>query len=188
MINYNCHVFSLPGQTGGISLKSKTKKEKGKIPKIALTSIAAVLTVIMLTACGQDPELARFRKDMDSFCTKISEIDNSINSIDATADNASSELLACLDDLDLVFQAFARLDFPPDFDYLEDVADESSQFMTEAVKNFHSAYSNGSYNEYTAEYAKQYYIKAYKRVQIIITFLHGEIPTDPDLTIEYSND
>lgn len=141
----------------------------------------------MLTACGEDPLLAQFRKDMDAFCTKISEIDTAINSIDADADNATSELLACLDDLDIVFQAFARLDFPEEFDYLESLADESSEFMTEAVKNYHDAYSNNSYNESIAQYAKQYYIKAYKRVQIIISFLHGEIPSDADLTIEYSD-
>ena len=56
--------------------------------------------------------------------------------------------------------------------------------MTEAVKSYHEAYSNGSYNEYTAEYARQNYSRAYKRVQIIITFLHGEEPSDADLTAE----
>lgn len=140
----------------------------------------------MLTACGEDPVLVQFRKDMDNLCTKISEIDTAINSIDATADNAVSDLLDCLDELNIVFQAFARLDFPEEFDYLESLADESGQFMSEAVKNYHSAYSNGSYNASVAEYAKQYYIKAYKRIQIIITCLHGEVPDDADLTVEYS--
>lgn len=163
------------------------KKRKIKRERAIFISVAAILTAIMLTACGEDPMLAQFRKDMDAFCTKISEIDTAINSIDADADNAASELLACLDDLDIVFQAFARLDFPEEFDYLESLADESSVFMTEAVKNYHDAYSNGSYNASIAEYAKQYYIKAYKRVQIIISFLHGEIPNDADLTIEYSH-
>lgn len=163
------------------------KKRKIKRERAIFISVAAILTVIMLTACGEDPLLAQFRKDMDAFCTKISEIDTAINSIDADADNAASELLACLDDLDIVFQAFARLDFPEEFDYLESLADESSEFMTEAVKNYHDAYSNNSYNESIAQYAKQYYIKAYKRVQIIISFLHGEIPSDADLTIEYSD-
>lgn len=146
---------------------------------------AAVLASIMLTACGEDPELTRFRNSIDDFCTKVSEIDTSINSIDAQSENAASELLANLDELDLVFQSFADLDFPEEFDYLEELADESSEYMTEAVANYHAAYSNGTYNEYTAEYAKEYYSRAYKRVQIIITFLHGEEPEDADLTIEY---
>ena len=128
--------------------------------------------------------LSRFRDEMDNFCTRISEIDSSINNIDAQSENAISELLACLDDLDLIFQDFAELDFPEEFDYLEELADEAGQYMTEAVKSYHEAYSNGSYNEYTAEYARQNYSRAYKRVQIIITFLHGEEPSDADLTAE----
>ena len=147
---------------------------------------AAFLTVVILTACGEDPELTQFRKDMDDFCTKISEIDTSINNIDAQSENAVSELLTYLDNLDNVFQDFAKLDFPEQFDYLEDLADESSEYMTEAVKNYHEAYSNGSYNEYTADYARQNYSRAYKRIQIIISFLHGEEPDDVDLSGEYN--
>lgn len=149
---------------------------------------AVLLAVLMLAACGEDPALTQFRKSMDDFCTRISEIDNSINSIDAQSVNAKSELLANLDDLDLVFQNFAKLDFPEEFDYLENLAKESSEYMTEAVKSYHEAYGNDSYNEYIAEYARQNYSRAYKRVQIIISFLHGEEPTDPDLSIEYETE
>lgn len=147
-----------------------------------------VLASIMLIACGEDPELIRFRQSMDEFCTMVSVIDANINSIDPESENATTELLSYLDDLDLVFQSFAKLDFPEEFYYLEDLAAESSEYMTEAVKSYHEAFSNGSYNEYTAEYAKEYYSRAYKRVQIIITFLHGEKPDDPDLKIEYDNE
>ena len=129
----------------------------------------------MLTACGEDPALTQFRKSVDEFCTKVSEIDTSINSIDAQSEAASTELLSYLDDLDLVFQSFARLDFPEEFDYLEHLADESSEYMTEAVASYHDAYSNGSYNEYMADYAGENYARAYKRIQIIISFLHGEV-------------
>ena len=157
--------------------------------KIRVCMIFAVfLAAVLLTACGEDPELTRFRKSMDDFCTRISEIDTAINDIDAKSDDAASELLTCLDDLDLVFQSFSELDFPEDFDYLEDLADESSEYMTEAVKSYHEAFGSNSYNEQTAEYARQNYSRAYKRVQIIISFLHGEEPLDPDLTVEYENE
>lgn len=150
-------------------------------------NFAVILAVVILTACGEDPALTRFRKNIDDFCTRISEIDTSINSIDAESEDAASELLTCLDDLDLVFQTFSELDFPEEFDYLEDLADESSEYMTEAVKSYHEAFGQDSYNEQMAEYARQNYSRAYKRVQIIISFLHGEEPLDPDLTIEYDN-
>ena len=149
---------------------------------------AALLTALMLTACGEDPALTQFKKSMDSFCTSISEIDNSINNIDAQSEDATAQLLSYLDDLDRTFQTFADLDFPEEFDYLENLADESSEYMTEAVKSYHEAYGNGTYNESMAEYAKQNYSRAYKRIQNIISFINGEEPTDADLPIEYEND
>ena len=39
-----------------------------------------------------------------------------------------------------------------------------------------------------ADYAGENYARAYKRIQIILAFLHGEQPEDEDLTIEYSSD
>ncbi len=148
-------------------------------------AFAAIFTAVLLTACGGDSELDSFRKSIDSFCTRISEIDSSINHIDAQSEEATTELLSYLDDLDDTFQNFAELDFPTEFDYLENLADESSEYMTEAAKSYHEAYGGEDYDEYIAEYAKQNYSRAYKRIQIIISFLHGEEPTDADLTIEY---
>ena len=144
----------------------------------------ALLSATMLTGCGEDPELSQFRKSMDDFCEKVAEINEGINAIDASSDNAPDELLAYMDDLEIIFESFGRLDFPEEFDYLEPIADEASSYMTDAVATYHDAYSNGSYNEYTAAYAAQIYERAYKRIQIIISFLHGEEPEDAD--IEYT--
>lgn len=144
--------------------------------------LAAVCTVLLLTACGRDPELVRFQKSIDDFCTKVSEIDTSINSIDPDSDDAVEDLLNCLDELNLTFQSFAKLDFPEEFDYLEDTAKEAGDYMNTAVENFHEAYSGNSYDESIAEYAQGNYNRAYKRIQIIISFLHGKTPEDVDLT------
>lgn len=144
--------------------------------------ITALLATAMLTACGQSNQLTQFHKDMDDFCTKVSEIDQSINNIDASSENAVTELLGYLDELDTAFQTFAKLDFPDEFNYLESTAAEASQYMTEAVQSYHDAYSNGSYNEYTADYAQGNYSRAYKRLQIILSFLHGETPDGIDMS------
>ena len=150
------------------------------IKKIS-TLLLSTLCILSLTACGTDPEITRFKNEMDSFCTSISEIDSAINSIDPDAEDAVEEVLLLLDKLEDEFNNFAAFDFPEEFDYLEELADESGDYMEEAVEHFHEAYSNNSYNEYIAEYARENYSRAYKRVQIIITFLHGEEPTDIDL-------
>lgn len=149
-----------------------------------MTVLLGITTALMLTACGNDAEMEQFKQEVDDFCTEISNIDTSINNIDAQSDGATDELLEYLDSLDTDFQSFAELDFPSEFDYLESIADEASEYMTQAVSSYHEAYSEGGYNEYTAEYAKENYSRAYKRIQIIITFLHGEEPED--VTISYS--
>ena len=148
-----------------------------------ITLSLGLLTAISLTACGSDPELAKFKTQKDTFCTTISEIDTSINNLDAESEYAINELLGYLDDLDDEFHEFAQVDFPDEFDYLESLADEASSYMTEAVKSYHDSYSNNSYNEYTAEYAQQNYARAYKRIQMIITFLHGEDPSEMGLSM-----
>ena len=150
--------------------------------KKVLTLTAGILTALLLTACGKDPGLTQFKEEIDAFCTEISDIDTAINNVDAQSDNATEELLGYLDELDASFQDFAALDFPSEFDYLESLADEASEYMTKAVESYHDAYSNGGYNQVTADYAKENYARAYKRIQIIITFLHGEQPEDVNLT------
>ena len=62
---------------------------------LALT--AGLLTALTLTACGKDPALTQFKEEIDSFCTKISDIDTEINNVDATSENATDELLGYLD-------------------------------------------------------------------------------------------
>lgn len=148
--------------------------------------LAGLLAAALLTGCGSSLELTKFKTDMDDFCTCISELDTSIDSIDTSSGYYREELLKYLDELDLEFQEFAKLDFPEEFDYLENLADEASEYMTEAVKSYHQIYDSGSYSESIADYALQNYSRSYKRIQIIITFLHGEEPKDTDLTIEYS--
>lgn len=145
--------------------------------------IAGLLAAIAFTACGEDPELTQFRNSIENFCTEISQIDTAINSIDASSEGAVTELLSYLDDLDVAFQGFAELDFPEEYDYLEEIADQAGDYMTTAVSSYHVAYGE-SYDEYTASYASENYSRAYKRIQIIITFLHGETPEDVDLQME----
>ena len=147
------------------------------------TLIACGLAVIMtFTACGRKGEINTFKKNVETFCTNISTIDTAINNIDATSENATDELLHNLDVLNNEFQVFAGVDFPEEFDYLEPLAKEASTYMTEAVNNYHLTYQDeNSYDTSTAEYAKENYARAYKRIQIIIAFLHGDDPAEMGL-------
>lgn len=151
--------------------------------KKLLSILLAFSLVFSLTACGdEENEIDIFGKEIDKFCNKISDINNSINKIDAESDDAVEELLGYLDNLDEDFKSFSELDFPEEFDYLESLADEASSYMTEAVSSYHDAYSDGGYSSSVADYAKENYSRAYKRIQIIVTFLHGEQPEDVTIT------
>ena len=105
-----------------------------------LILMTSLLISISLTACGEeDPVMKQFKKDINQFCDQISKIDTEINSINADSEDAPDELLEQLDQLDTLFQTFGEMDFPEEFDYLEEIADESSSYMTTAVENYHKA-------------------------------------------------
>lgn len=137
----------------------------------------------LLTGCGEDPELTKFKNEMDAFCSEIAEIDNGINSIDASSETARDDLLNYLDQADDAFKKMANFTIPEEFSYIEELADKASEDMTEAVSLYHESFSNNSYNEYTYDYASEYYKRAYKRLTYIITLLHGEVPEDDDVII-----
>ena len=149
-----------------------------------LLLFAVLVIAISATGCGEDPKLEKFRNDMDSFCQDILEIDTNINNIDASSESARDELLGYLDQLDQSFKVLADMSVPEEFSYIEELADEASSYMTTAVASYHEAYSNNSYNEYTAEYARENYERACKRVTVMIKLLHGEKISDADVTVE----
>ncbi|HKM35439.1 MAG TPA: hypothetical protein VJY54_11935 [Lachnospiraceae bacterium] len=156
--------------------------------KNILLLLSVLFFCISLTGCGEDPKLSKFRNDIDSFCSDVAAIDTEINNIDASSDTAREQLLDCLDRLDESFKVLADIDIPKDFSYIEELVDEASSYMTTAVESYHEAYSNNSFNEYTADYARQNYERAYKRVTVILKLLHGEEISDVDVTVEESTE
>ncbi|MBQ9140381.1 MAG: hypothetical protein IJX63_01125 [Lachnospiraceae bacterium] len=141
-----------------------------------------LLCSMMLTGCSsEDPAMTKFQNEMNDFCDNLKNIDTSINQItNITADEAglaaaTDDLLYQLDKLDDEFAKFSNIDFPTDYDYLEQYADEASDYMTEAVKSYHTVYED-NYTVSMEEYAKENYSRAYKRVQIILDVLHGQDP------------
>ena len=75
-------------------------------------------------------------------------------------------------------------DYHSDYDYLEEMADEASAYMTEAVNSYVLMYGDDSYTVNMEEYANENYARAYKRVNIILALLRGETPDEEGLTIQ----
>ena len=149
-----------------------------------ITAAAVISLCLFLAGCGEDPELSLFKANIEQFCINLSQLDTSINKIDPEADNATTKLLGYVDQLDSQFQQLAALDFPEKFDYLEDLADQAGDYMKEAASSYHKAYADGAYDEPMSKYAYENYRRAYKRIQIIIIYLHGDTPTEQDLVLD----
>ncbi len=137
------------------------------------------LLCILLCGCGQSTAVnTKFENEINTFCTNVSDIDLAINKITTkTVDEKGLEasvtqLLGYLDMLDDEFKKLSSIDFPEEYDYLEAVADEASDYMSEAVKSYHTTYED-NYTESMEAYAKENYSRAYKRLQYIINTLNG---------------
>ncbi|MDE6700748.1 MAG: hypothetical protein K2K10_07025, partial [Acetatifactor sp.] len=92
--------------------------------------------------------------------------------------------LAYVAKLDNPVQDFAELDFPEEYESLESLADEAGNYMKEAVNSYHEAYEGETYDENTAAYARENSARALKRVQIILSILRGEDPSENQASSE----
>lgn len=152
--------------------------------KLLLTAVC----LLLLTGCGEDPIEAKFNSEINEFCENISALSLKIDAISVEAEElsiryATSDLLTYLDEVEVEFMKFSNIDFPEEFDYLEDMADEAGTYMTEAVASYHKAYED-TYSQSMEEYARENYSRACKRVQVILSLLRGEDIQDPELTIQ----
>lgn len=150
-----------------------------------MKKLAVILLLsIMLTGCNKDNvdyEMTKFHGEINDFCDNLKEIDSSINqitNISADEQGLKTATTALLENLDLLkdeFAKFSNLDFPTEYDYLEMLADEAYDYMTEAVNAYRKTYQE-NYTSSMEEYAEENYKRAYKRVQIIIDVLNGKEP------------
>lgn len=148
--------------------------------------LCSAMCCLLLGGCGKDPKMEAFKDDINNFCNNLLRIHEEINEIDPEKENAPTELLAKLDELEGHFESFAADDFPEEFDYLEDLADEAYSYMSVAADSYHNVYDDDLfYDEAMEEYAHENYERAYKRIRIILSFIRGEEPEGDDIQIEY---
>lgn len=158
------------------------------IKEKSLTILAVMVTIICLGGCNtktdEEKMLADFSASISDFTTTIKEADQQINAIDATSEEAPSELLTILDGLDEEFKKLSELTVPEQYKSIEDLADEACTNMSNAVSYYHSAYDTGVYNEQDADIAYQYYTRAMTRIQYIGYILVGEVPEGENITVQ----
>ncbi len=143
---------------------------------------AVLLCGILLTACGEDESLTAYQEDMNTFFEHIAAFNDDMNAIDASAENAESQLLSYLDQLQEEFTWMAELEVPERFSAVESLADEADENMQQAVSLYHRAYESEPFDEGVAQAAREYYDRANIRIQYIVMILHGEIPEGEGIT------
>lgn len=131
-----------------------------------------------LTGCGNKAELDNYKANMTQFFENMKIYDSSINAINVDSDTAVSELLTLLDSMDKSFAQMASLEVPDGFPGVDELADEASEYMSEAVSYYHQAFEGEEYNASLADVAKQNYDRANLRIQYILSILHGDIPEE----------
>ncbi len=145
--------------------------------------LAAVLTFGLMTGCGSKKDTAAlkaYEKSMSSVFTDFERINNDIKDIDPDNQTSMNELYACFDDLDAEFKHMAELKVPTDLVYYESIkalAQEGSDYMSQANEYMHQAFSETDYRENVVEAAMECYRRANKRLQYIISLIHGVDPT-----------
>lgn len=144
--------------------------------KITTVVFMILLAMCMLTGCGskKKQELETYKTNMENFCKNISYLNDQINSIDTTSDTATKDLLGYLDTLNDQFSKMAALSVPTEFDGVDDLADQASENMTNAVTYYHQAYEGETFNQNYADAASEYYRRANVRLKYILMILHGE--------------
>lgn len=152
--------------------------------KIRYVLLLAVMCIFMM-GCGKDKQLDEYMDNMTSFTSGVSAISLKMEQIDTGSDNAITEVLACLDEMDAQFLILADMEVPKEFSSIESLADEASEYMSEAVALYHEIFSTETAPEDDAllSAAQENYDRAMKRISYISSLLQGELPQDDNVFI-----
>ena len=152
--------------------------------KLKVMVLSALLTFsLFATGCGKDADLTEYEKNVTSFIDEVSNIKLQMEEIDINSDSAIVDTLICLDEMQEQFYLLAEMDVPKEFASVESLADEASEYMTEAVTIYHEVFEADEYDATNADIAAKNYDRAMKRLSYISTLLQGELPEDENLII-----
>lgn len=140
--------------------------------------LLSILITLTLSACSQNTtQIVAFQNELYSTVTKIETLHKELNNLDVTESNAASNALNQLSKLNDAFKDLAEIDIADEeFAYLADLAEEGSEYMSQAYKLFHEAYGNDNFDEENADLAYKYLERATTRIRVIVSMLHGEVP------------
>ena len=134
------------------------------------------MSMLVFTGCGEKEELTVYEENMKNFYAEISEIENAIAEIDESSENAVNTLLINMEEMAACFQTLANMEVPMEFISIEELADDASAYMDEAVRLYSEAYEEDYVSDALVQAATENYESAMKRINYIAVLLQGEIP------------
>ncbi len=143
-----------------------------------------IYTLLLLTlsfaGCGKDNEqILAFQNELNTVVMKMEALDNKLNTIDVTAPDAAESALKNLSDLKKAFDELSAINVTDkNYTYISGLADEGAEYMTKALEFYEKAYGQDKFDKGSADLAYQYLERATKRVRVMVTMLHGEVPDD----------
>ena len=150
--------------------------------KILILLLAGVL---LIAGCGKPKQdtkaLKEYEQNMTVFFNDLVKIDQEINAIDPESDTAIKDLFKEFDALQTKFVYLADVSVPNDLIYWESISSlavEGKDYMIQANDYLKQSFTETSYNPNYLEAAMESYRRANKRVQYIISLIHGVVPQD----------
>ncbi|WP_130837926.1 hypothetical protein [Lachnoclostridium sp. Marseille-P6806] len=148
-------------------------------PAQLLSALFTLFLAVSLAACGgeEPPEdIAAYREAMTGFFDELSACQTEFSSIDVSADDAETRLLAVIGRMDECCRSAAEAEPPAEFENVRNMAKEASSCMEEAKTQFHAAFEGEAYDPEAYDRAMQSYEAAGVRIGYMASLLHGVIP------------
>lgn len=145
-----------------------------------------VSLMLLFSSCGttEVEDYSDYKNSMNNFFESVTTLNDQINALDPSDADSVSDLFMYLEELEEQFKYFAEIEVPKEYQATESLADEAYEYMQEANEYFAQSFSDNSFNEYTLEAAMECYSRANKRMQYVISIIHGELPDDENVTFE----
>ncbi len=129
--------------------------------KNIITTLSLVL-LLLFASCGNtadDPAAAvkAYHEGLTAFNSEITELSARMDAIDINAEDASTVLLICLDEMNTHFEELAALSVPDQYNGAKGLAVQASASMSEAVNLYHQLYSSESFDTELSSRAKASY-------------------------------
>lgn len=135
-----------------------------------------LLSMFVFSGCGEKEELTVFKEEMDHFYTEVFNIEADMDEITEEDEDSLSSLLASLEEMSVQFEKLAELEVPEEFISVEELAEDASDYMNEAVRLYGEAYEEDYVSDSLIQAAVENYDSAMKRINYIAILLQGEIP------------